>query len=103
MIDAILGQIRNTSLIMGLVAVIGLSLQKKKPTDILTGTMKTVIGFMIFNIGSGALGSIVENFTTLFNAGFGIEGVTTQVEIATALALNEFGTEVALVLVIGFV
>lgn len=103
MIDAILGQVRNTSLIMGLVAFIGLSLQKKKPTDILTGTMKTVIGFMIFNIGSGALGSIVENFTTLFNAGFGIEGVTTQVEIATALALNEFGTEVALVLVIGFV
>ncbi|AMC94346.1 PTS beta-glucoside transporter subunit IIBC [Erysipelothrix larvae] len=103
MLDAILAQTRNTALIVGLIAFIGLVLQKKSVTDIISGTAKTIIGFMIFSIGSSAIGTIVGNFTTLFNAGFNIEGVTTQVEIATALALDTYGTEVALVLLVGFV
>lgn len=103
MIDAILGQARNTALIVGLVAFIGLLLQKKPARDVISGTVKTILGFMIFNIGSGALSGVVTNFSKLFNTGFGIEGVTTQVEVATSLALNQYGLEVALVFVIGFI
>ena len=58
---------------------------------------------MIFNIGSASIGSIVNNFTKLFNNGFGIDGVTTQVEVATGMALNTYGTEVAMVVLVGFV
>lgn len=50
MLDAILAQSRNTALIMGLVALIGLLLQKKNAVDTISGTVKTVIGFMVFNI-----------------------------------------------------
>lgn len=103
MIDALLGQVRNTSLIVGLVAFCGLLLQKKKAEDIISGTVKTIIGFMVFNIGSGAMSGVVTNFSTLFNTGFGISGVTTQVEVATSLALNTYGTQVALVFVLGFI
>lgn len=102
MLDAILAQTRNTSLIVGLIAFIGLLLQKKSASDVISGTMKTIMGFMIFNIGSNAISAIVTNFTTLFNTGFGIDGVTTQVEVATGMALNTYGTEVALVLLVGF-
>lgn len=102
MLDAILAQTRNTSLIVGLIALIGLLLQKKSATDVVSGTAKTIMGFMIFNIGSSAITTIVTNFTTLFNTGFGISGVTTQVEVATGLALNTYGTQVALVLLVGF-
>lgn len=103
MLDALLAQSRNTSLIMGLIAMIGLLLQKKSATDVISGTMKTVVGFMVFNIGSNAMSGVVTTFTNLFNAGFGIQGVTTQVELATALALDTYGTEVALVMLLGFV
>lgn len=103
MLDAILAQSRNTALIMGMIALIGLLLQKKSATDVISGTMKTVIGFMVFNIGSGAMSSVVQTFTELFNMAFGIEGVTTQVEVATGLALNTYGTEVAMVMLLGFV
>ena len=103
MLDAILAQSRNTALIMGLVALIGLLLQKKSAVDTSSGTVKTVIGFMVFNIGSNAMSAVVNDFTTLFNTAFGIAGVTTQVELATALALDTYGTEVALVFVIGFI
>jgi len=103
MINAILAQTRNTALIVGSIALIGLLLQKKSAKDVISGTVKTIIGFMIFNIGSGAISTIVTNFTTLFNAGFGIDGVTTQVEVATGMALNTYGTEVALLMLVGFV
>ena len=103
MLDAILAQSRNTALIMGLIAMIGLLLQKKSATDVMSGTMKTVTGFMIFNIGSSAMSGVITTFTELFNTGFGIAGVTTQVELATALALDTYGTEVALVMLLGFV
>ena len=103
MIDALLGQVRNTSLIVGLVAFIGLLLQKKSAEEVISGTTKTILGFMIFNIGSAAISGVVNNFSLLFNTGFGIEGVTTQVEIATGLALNTYGAEVALVFVLGFI
>lgn len=102
MLDAILAQSRNTALIMGLIALIGLLLQKKSATDVISGTMKTVIGFMVFNIGSSAMSDVVNTFTELFNTAFGIEGVTTQVEVATGLALNTYGTEVAMVMLLGF-
>ena len=103
MLDALLAQSGNTALIMGLIALIGLLLQKKSATDVISGTMKTVIGFMVFNIGSSAMSDVVNTFTELFNTAFGIEGVTTQVEVATGLALNTYGTEVALVMLLGFV
>ena len=103
MLDAIMAQCRNTSLIMGVIALVGLLLQKKPATDVISGTMKTVIGFMVFNIGSNAMSAVVQTFTDLFNTAFGIEGVTTQVEVATGLALNEYGTEVAMVMLLGFV
>lgn len=102
-IEALLGQVRNTALIVGLISLIGLLLQKKKADEVISGTVKTVVGFMIFNIGSSAMGKVVNNFSSLFNKGFGIEGVTTQVEVATSLALDKFGTEVALVFVLGFI
>ena len=60
MLDMILAQSRNTALIMGLIALIGLLLQKKSATDVISGTMKTVIGFMVFNIGSNAMSAVVQ-------------------------------------------
>lgn len=103
MLNAILAQSRNTALIMGLIALIGLLLQKKSATEVVRGTAKTVIGFMVFNIGSNAMSTVVVTFTSLFNTAFGIQGVTTQPEVAIGLALNSYGTEVAMVMMLGFV
>lgn len=101
--DAIMAQCRNTALIMGVIALIGLLLQKKSGTEVFSGTLKTIIGFMVFTIGSNAMSAVVNNFSTIFNLAFGIDGVTTQVEVATALALDTYGTEVAMVFVLGFI
>jgi ascorbate PTS system EIIC component len=102
MLHALMMQARDTSLIMGVLALIGLLLQKKPAKDVISGTVKTVVGFMVFNIGSSAMSGVVSTFSTLFNTAFGVNGVTTQVEVATGLALGQYGTEVALVMIFGF-
>ena len=103
MLNAILMQLRDTAVIMGIIALVGLLLQKKSAVDVFSGTVKTIIGFMIFNIGSSAMSAQVNIFSDMFSRAFAVKGVVTQVEVATALALNTYGTEVALVMVLGFI
>ncbi|MFR3998695.1 MAG: PTS transporter subunit IIC, partial [Paratractidigestivibacter faecalis] len=55
MVNAILMQLRDTAVIMGVIALVGLLLQKKSAVDVFSGTVKTIIGFLIFNIGSDAM------------------------------------------------
>jgi ascorbate PTS system EIIC component len=98
----IISLLSNAGILVGLISMIGLILQKKSHDEVLKGTFKTIIGFLIFNIGSAALSAALGNFNTLFAKGFGITGVVTQVEAATALAQGKFGTIVAIVMIIGF-
>lgn len=103
MLNAFLMQMRDTALIMGIIALVGLLLQKKSAVDTFAGTVKTIIGFMIFNIGSSAMSAQIATFGAMFSTAFNVQGVVTQVEVATSLALDTYGTEVALVMVFGFV
>ena len=101
-VNVILTQLRETSVIMGLIALVGLLLQKKSAVDVFSGTVKTIIGFIIF-IGSNAMSAQVTIFANMFSTAFNINGVVTQVEAATAMALNQYGLEVSgLVFVLGF-
>lgn len=103
MLNAFLMQMRDTALIMGIIALVGLLLQKKSAVDTFAGTVKTIIGFMIFNIGSSAMSAQITTFGAMFSTAFNVQGVVTQVEVATSLALDTYGTEVALVMVFGFI
>lgn len=98
----VISLLSNAGILVGLISMVGLILQRKSADDVFKGTAKTIIGFLIFNIGSAALSTSLGNFNTLFQKGFHITGVVTQVEAATALAQNNFGTIVALVMIIGF-
>ena len=65
MLNAFLMQMRDTALIMGIIALVGLLLQKKSAVDTFAGTVKTIIGFMIFNIGSSAMSAQITTFGVL--------------------------------------
>ena len=86
MLDVILAQLRDTSVIMGIIALVGLLLQRKSAVDVFSGTVKTMIGFMVFNIGSNAMSAQVTVFSDMFSRAFQVSGVVTQVEVATSLA-----------------
>ncbi|WP_231897474.1 PTS transporter subunit IIC [Vibrio rumoiensis] len=42
-------------LFLGLIALVGLLLQKKKPTDIADGVIKTIVGILVLSTGAGVL------------------------------------------------
>lgn len=70
MLNAFLMQMRDTALIMGIIALVGLLLQKKSAVDTFAGTVKTIIGFMIFNIGSSAMSAQITTFGAMFSTAF---------------------------------
>lgn len=93
----------NPAVILGIVAFIGLVAQHKSGTDVFKGTMKTIIGFLIFNVGASTMTGALKNFNVMFEKGFHVEGVIAAPEAATALAQSKFGFVVSMTLILGFV
>lgn len=92
----------NSSILVGFIAFIGLLLQKKSWDKVLIGTIKTIVGFLIFSAGAGVGVASLNSFQALFTQGFGLDGVLPLAEAVTAMAQNKFGSIVALIMVAGF-
>lgn len=92
----------NATVLLGVVALIGLMIQKKNFGEVLTGVIKTMTGFIIFGIGSAAGVAALTNFQTLFAKAFNLTGVTPIAEGVTAMAMKDFGIATALIMVFGF-
>lgn len=93
----------QAAFLLGLIALIGLLLQKKKASQVISGTIKTIVGYLLFNIGSSAAQQALTGFQTLFSEAFGLEGVTPISEAVTAQAQTLFPAVIALIMVLGFV
>ncbi|MCD7908005.1 MAG: PTS transporter subunit IIC [Clostridium sp.] len=93
----------EASLLIGLMAMIGLLIQKKPAEKVIAGTIKTIVGFLIFGIGSSAAQGALNGFQSLFVTAFGLEGVTPISEAITAQAQTLFPMVIALIMVGGFV
>ncbi len=99
--DFIISFLSTPAVLLGLVAMIGLLAQKKSGTEVLTGTSKTIIGFLIFSTGGTIMTGALQNFNTLFQTGFHIKGVVASPEAATALAQTEFAFVTSSTLILG--
>lgn len=93
----------SAPILVGIIALTGLLLQKQPVDKVISGTLKTIVGFLVFGIGSGAAVMALDSFQLLFAQGFGLKGVLPLAEAVTALAQQKFGTTVSLVMLIGFV
>jgi len=88
---------------LGLVALIGLLLQKKSAEDVLEGTIKTIVGIVILNAGIGVfLGSLIP-LTTLLNSSFGITGVLPDCFGPFGIAMQTYGVEIPTAFVFAFI
>lgn len=88
---------------LALIAFVGLWAQKKSPSQILDGVIKTVIGLLIIVIGAQTLlGSMGPIMTTL-NQAFGVKGVVPANEAAFALAMTTMANSITMTFVLGFV
>lgn len=93
--------LRNPPVLLGLIAALGLILQKKSLADIIKGVFLTAFGMVILNAGVGMLvGSILpinQAFQAALTQGGGAEGLNDATFTAT------FGGEVGLAMFIGLI
>jgi PTS system ascorbate-specific IIC component len=102
MINLIMKDILGSpAILVGLFALIGLILQKKKIADVVSGTLKTIMGFIILGGGAGILVTALDSFGKMFEAAFAIQGVIPNNEAIVAVAQKTLGTETAMIMLFG--
>ena len=104
MLDFIINILSTPAILVGLLAMLGLVLQKKPIEVVIKGTVKTIVGFLVLSAGAAFLQSGSLNaFGDLFNYTFNMQGVVPNNEAIVSLALNSFATDTAYVMCIGMI
>ena len=104
MLDFIINILSTPAILVGLLALIGLALQKKPIEEITKGTAKTIVGFLVLTAGAGFLQSGSLNaFGDIFNYAFGMQGVIPNNEAIVSLGLKQFATDTAYIMCIGMI
>lgn len=102
--EFILNILATPAILVGLVALFGLILQKKPMEDVVKGTVKTIVGFLVLSAGATFLqtGSL-NDFGVLFNYAFGMQGVVPNNEAIVSLGLVNYATDTAYIMCIGMI
>lgn len=100
-ISVLLDIVKTPAILVAIISLVGLLLQKKSTTDIVKGTVKTFIGFLVLTAGAGVVQGSLEPFGGMFQAAFNVTGVVPNNEAIISMALLEFGTTSALIMFFG--
>ncbi|MCK8817120.1 PTS ascorbate transporter subunit IIC [Natroniella sulfidigena] len=90
------------AVLVGLMAFIGLVASGKNFSEIMSGTFKSIIGFVILQAGAGVLIESLDNLGPIIQDAFNIHGVVPTNEAVVAVAQETLGRETALIMGFGF-
>lgn len=102
MLDVITSFLSTPAFIIGLVALIGLLAMRRSASDIIKGTLKTVLGFMILQAGAAVVIDSLTPFSQLFQDAFGLDGVIAEDNAIAAAVQSVLSMETSFILVFGF-
>lgn len=102
-LDFIVDILSQPAILVALIALVGLIVQKKSASQITTGTIKTILGFLILSAGADVVVKSLEPFGKIFQHAFGVQGVVPNNEAIISLALKDYGTTAALIMVCGMI
>lgn len=90
------------ALMVGLMALIGLVALKKPIQQIISGTLKAIIGFVILQVGANVIANTLGVLGPIFQEAFHMQGVIPTNEAIIGFAQKMFGSEMALIMLFGF-
>lgn len=90
------------AILVGIVAFVGLLVQKKSISEVISGSLKSVLGFLILVAGAVTLIGSLNALGPMLEKGFSIRGVVPNNEAIVAIAQKTLGRETALIMVFGF-
>ena len=90
-------------LLVGLISFIGLIVQKKPIEEVVSGTIKCCVGVLLINAGAGSISAALTPTNNMLTEVFGITGVLAVNETCFAVAVDQFGTMMAGILILGMI
>ena len=94
---------RQPPLFLGLIALLGLLLQKKGLSDTLKGTLKTVIGVIVLMKGVDIIVASINPLAAAFTSLYAIPASEVISPMGMGGFLTEYGSVVGLVMVLSFI
>lgn len=95
---------KKPPLFLGIVALIGLLIQKKPVGEVIKGTIKTIIGVIILTEGVNIVIKSVDPLSRAFNSIFSIEGSDSLGSIITMNEfINNYGSYIGLIIILAFI
>lgn len=91
------------AILVALIALLGLVLLKKPGADIMKGTLKTFVGFLVLSAGAAVIVDSLDPFGRMFSEVFGVQGVVPNNEAIVGPVLQKYGTAAALIFFFGMV
>ena len=91
------------AVLVGLIALIGLVAQKKNFSDVVKGTVKTILGFLVLAGGATVLVGSLNPLGGMFEHAFNIQGIIPNNEAIVSIAMEKFGAPTALIMAFGMV
>ncbi|HPL28070.1 MAG TPA: PTS transporter subunit IIC, partial [Anaerolineae bacterium] len=97
------------AVVLGLIALIGLLMQRKPAGEVLSGTLKTILGLLIMSVGIGALINALIPIQAMFEAGIPAAGFQTFVTFdegvvgAVQAKAGEVGAAIGWTMLFGYV
>ncbi|HEY9122093.1 MAG TPA: PTS ascorbate transporter subunit IIC [Brevefilum sp.] len=93
----------DASILVGLMALIGLLALRKPFEEVVSGTVKSILGFLILGAGAGVVVDSISPLGTLFNSVLNIPNAALPVnEVFVSIVQQSLGQQVALVFLFAF-
>ncbi|MGE5591392.1 MAG: PTS ascorbate transporter subunit IIC [Bacillota bacterium] len=86
---------------IGLVALLGLLLQKKSFSDTVSGTIKTVVGVLIITTAAGQIAGLLLSLAPIIQHAFGLQSFNFSA-IGTDKFIQQYGSPITLIMTFGF-
>ncbi len=101
-LDVLVQVMSKPAILVGLIVMIGLIAMRKPVEVVISGTGKTIIGFLILSGGANIVISAILPLGLLMQQGFGLQGTLPVNEVFTAEAQKLYGTQISLVFFFAF-
>ncbi|MCR0336735.1 PTS ascorbate transporter subunit IIC [[Clostridium] innocuum] len=101
MLNTIIDIAKTPAILVALIAILGQFLQKKSFSEIMRAGIKTFVGFLVISAGADVVSNALAPFGDLFQKAFNVAGVVPTNEAIVAVALKTYGTETALIMLVG--
>ncbi len=90
----------QASVLVALFTMMGLIFLKKSASEVIAGSMKALVGFLLLGAGAGIIVNSLTPFGVMVEHAFNVQGVVPNNEAIVAVALEKYGSQVSIVMIL---